>query len=164
MMTSGMLLAYIVCLELGYEDFCFPFILLSMLMICKKVILKSDWVMILFFISIFINIELVCRLKPVKHLLAGMDFSTPLSLLFSGTLISQIISNVPAAVLLARHATNFKLIAYGVNLGANGLVIGSLANLIALRLSNRSVGYLAFHAYSIPYLAFSLSTACWLVL
>ncbi len=163
MISSGMLLAYVVSLELGYEDFCLPLILMAMLIACKKVVFKSDWGLILFFISIFVDIELICRLEPVKHLLAGLDFSNPLTLMLSGTLFSQIISNFPAAVLLARHSSDFRLIAYGVNLGANGLVIGSLANLIALRLSRRSSSYLSFHALSIPYLALTLAAVCYLL-
>jgi len=52
-----------------------------------------------------------------------------------------------------------------VNVGGFGLLIGSLANLIALRLLGERRAWFVFHAYSLPFLA--VSAACvyaWLFL
>ena len=40
--------------------------------------------------------------------------------------------------------------AYGVNVGGFGFMVGSLANLIALRLSGDRKAWLSFHGYAIP--------------
>jgi len=44
------------------------------------------------------------------------------------------------------------VIAYGVNIGGFGFMVGWLANLIALRMSLDRKAWLVFHAYSIPFL------------
>ena len=91
-----------------------------------------------------------------ERLLALLDFSRPATLYFSGALMSQGISNVPSAILLTKYSSSFKIIAYGVNIGGNGLVIGSFANLIALRFIQRPGKNLLFHVYSIPYFLVTL--------
>jgi len=48
---------------------------------------------------------------------------------------------------------NWFAIAYGVNVGGNGIVIASLAIIIALRFINEKKTYLEFHKYSLLYLA-----------
>ena len=75
----------------------------------------------------------------MQHLLDLLDFSNAHTLFLSSALLSQVISNVPSAVLLFYYSSNYKIISYGVNIGGNGLTIGSFANLIVLRfLNNKS--------------------------
>ncbi len=49
-------------------------------------------------------------------------------------LTSQVISNVPAALLFAKFTTQWKALLWGTNVGGFGSLIASLANLIAYRL------------------------------
>lgn len=64
-----------------------------------------------------------------------------LSLYATSLLSSQVISNVPAAVLLAPLAgVRWKLLLYGVNAGGCGTLIASMANLIGWRLYLREAG------------------------
>jgi len=77
---------------------------------------------------------------------------------------SQVISNVPAAILLARFSHAWRALALGVNVGGNGLFIGSLANLIALKMVNDPAIWRTFHRYSLVYLALSAGLVYWLVL
>jgi len=53
-------------------------------------------------------------------------------------LLSQAVSNVPAAAMLAGHTRDWVALAYGVNVGGTLTVQGSLANIIALRLAGES--------------------------
>ena len=46
---------------------------------------------------------------------------------------SQIISNVPAAMLLSGFTTDYKQLLYGVNIGGLGTLIASMASLISYR-------------------------------
>ncbi|MFH0993598.1 MAG: citrate transporter, partial [bacterium] len=57
------------------------------------------------------------------------------SVYFTGLVISQFISNVPAAILLSTFtsASFWGPLLQGVNVGAMGTVIGSLASLITLK-------------------------------
>ena len=70
---------------------------------------------------------------------------------FTGTLLSQCISNVPAAILLAKYSRHYQWIAYAVNVGGNGILITSFANLIALRFVQNSRKDRFFHQYSLLY-------------
>ena len=63
-------------------------------------------------------------------------------------------SNVPTSIFLTKFFKNFTIIVYGVNAGGNGLIIGSLANIITLRLSKKNLNS-EFHKYFIPFLAIS---------
>jgi len=67
----------------------------------------------------------------------------PTGLLVSGALISQVVSNVPAALLLAPAARlpgSLTGLLYGVNAGGCGTPIASLANLIGGELYRRGTG------------------------
>lgn len=66
--------------------------------------------------------------------------------------VSQVISNVPAAILLAPTVHDLPALAAGVSVGGFGCVLGSLANLIALRLARLPHGLRDFHRISIPFL------------
>ena len=54
--------------------------------------------------------------------------------------LSQVISNVPTAVLLAGFTDNGKALLVGTNLGGLGTPVASLASLISLKLYLRSQG------------------------
>ncbi|MBI3311072.1 MAG: anion transporter, partial [Serratia liquefaciens] len=67
--------------------------------------------------------------------------------------LSQVISNVPATILMLNYVPSSPLLAYAVNAGGFGLAIGSLANLIALRMAGERKIWLKFHYFSLPLLA-----------
>jgi Na+/H+ antiporter NhaD/arsenite permease-like protein len=84
----------------------------------------------------------------------------------SGALLSQAVSNVPAAILLAPaaagHAGAFTGLLYGVNAGGCGTPVASLANLIGARLylAARPGGrrfWRLFFAVSVSLLALALA-------
>ena len=54
-----------------------------------------------------------------------------------GVLSSQIISNVPAAMLLSGFSTNYEAIIVGINIGGLGTLIASMANLISYKILAR---------------------------
>jgi len=73
------------------------------------------------------------------------------SIFLFSTFASQLFSNVPASVFVSKFSDNYFAITYGVNVGGNGLVIASLANIIALRMIQNKRVWLDFHKYSVPY-------------
>jgi Na+/H+ antiporter NhaD/arsenite permease-like protein len=88
----------------------------------------------------------------VRDALGHLDFHRPWVVFASGIVASQLISNVPATVLLLGHAPDPLALAVAVNVGGFGVAIGSLANLIALRLAKLPHGGRLFHAVSVPFL------------
>ncbi len=69
----------------------------------------------------------------LKNIMASkISHSTHIFLL--SILTSQIISNVPATLLIAKFTSNWQALLWGVNSGGFGSLFGSLANLIAYKL------------------------------
>ena len=89
--------------------------------------LKIDYALILTFLFFF---GLAANLKN----LFLYKIENPEHIFIFSALLSQIISNVPAALLFAKFTTNWKALLWGVNTGGFGSLFGSLANLIAYKL------------------------------
>jgi Na+/H+ antiporter NhaD/arsenite permease-like protein len=113
---------------------------------------RLDWALLATFAAIFLGLGHLAALPAVQHLLDGLDLRRPWIVYIAGIAASQVISNVPATVLLLDRAQDAKALAVAVNVGGFGVVIGSLANLIALRLARQPHGMRLFHAVSMPFL------------
>lgn len=102
-----------------------------------KAFLKTDFSLVAVFSCLFVVVEGLRR-TPVFDLLDPLRLfgATPAGFVLSGALLSQAVSNVPAAILLAPSASGagggalFTGLLYGVNAGGAGTPIASLANLI----------------------------------
>ncbi len=64
----------------------------------------------------------------------GGEISNPFSAYGIGIGLSQVISNVPAAMLLSHATAAWRSLFYGVNIGGLGTIVASFANLIGLSL------------------------------
>ena len=118
----------------------------------RRVLAKVDWVLLVVFILMFIDLRLLAELPSVLMLFGYFDLAQPHHLFLAGVGSSQVISNVPAAILLANYSNDWRMLLYAVNVGGFGLVLGSLANVIALRLARiPGIGW-SFHLYSVPFL------------
>ncbi|MCL5092598.1 MAG: SLC13 family permease [Candidatus Marsarchaeota archaeon] len=109
------------------------------------VLLRIDFLLILTFVLIFLVIN------SARTFIGVISSSNPLAMFVYSLIISQFISNVPATVLLQKNAM-FLPLSWGVNVGGNGTVIASLANLIALRGGN-GIKALRFMKISLIYMA-----------
>lgn len=129
----------------------------------RRVVREVDWALIVIFLLMFIDLRQLASLAPVQAGVAALGLHEPARLYLAGVALSQLISNVPAAILLAEHSADWRVIAWAVNLGGFGLVVGSLANLIALRLLGDRRAWWGFHAWSIPFLLLTtLVAGAWL--
>ncbi len=165
LLSALSLILFVFSIELNLEKYSFLIVFSLFFLFDRYVLFKTDWALIFLFIFIFIDIHLICQLKQIKNMLTYLDFSNINTLFFSGAILSQIISNVPATVLLSHYSTNYKIIAYAVNIGGNGLLISSFANLIALNFLKKESKYFVFHAYSIFFFCVTLFFAwCFLIL
>lgn len=106
--------------------------LTSLVALCteRNLFVKVDYSLLLTFVSFFIFVGNVARIEPVSHwiraLLSGRE-------MFVGALVSQVISNVPAAAMLAPFTEEAHALLYGVNIGGLGTLIASMASLISYR-------------------------------
>ena len=115
-----------------------------------RVLAQLDWGLLLVFVLMFVDLRLLAGLGVVRDAMLGLGLDRPVHLYFAGIGVSQVVSNVPAAIALAEYSKDWRVIAYGVNVGGFGFMVGSLANLIALRLSGDRKAWLSFHGYAIP--------------
>lgn len=120
------------------------------LVLRPRVVADLDWGLLLVFALMFIDLRLLAGLDCVKQLMLNLGLQEPVNLYWAGIGASQLVSNVPATIALAEFSKDWRVIAYSVNVGGFGLMIGSLANLIALRMTGDRRSWRAFHVYSIP--------------
>ena len=92
---------------------------------------EVDYNLLLTFIAFFIFIGNMGRLPAVRGVLSG--FITGRECI-TGVISSQVISNVPAALLLSGFTKNLRPLIVGVNLGGLGTLIASMASLISFKL------------------------------
>jgi Na+/H+ antiporter NhaD/arsenite permease-like protein len=110
----------------------------------KRIFLGVDYYLLLTFIALFIligNLENIPALNLLfKKSIIGNE-------VLWGVLASQVISNVPAAMLLSGFSTNYEAIIIGINIGGLGTLIASMANLISYKILVRE-----FDEFKIRYL------------
>lgn len=146
---------------------------ISLLAVCvtgvfafRNLFAQADYCLLGTFLGFFIFVGNMQRLPAVSELLekllAGRE-------LFLGVIASQIISNVPAAMLLSGFTQDYKALLYGVDIGGLGTLIASLASLISYKYVCRIPGirkgkYLGvFTFWNLLFLAILLPAA-WLLL
>lgn len=92
---------------------------------------RVDYVLLGTFLAFFVFVGNLGRIPAVEETLSGLVAGREL---LTGALISQIVSNVPAAIMLSGFTENGEALLQGVNLGGLGTLVASLANLIAYKL------------------------------
>ena len=97
----------------------------------RKLFQKVDYFLLLTFVCFFLFIGNMERIPAIAGFLRSFIQGRELPL---GTLFSQIISNVPAAILLSGFTDAAKPLLYGVNIGGLGTLIASLASVISYRI------------------------------
>jgi len=121
-------------------------------LLARSSLARIDWLLLLTFAAIFLGLGHFAELSLVRDALDRLDFNQPLTLYVGGIVASQLISNVPATVLLLDRTPDAIALAIAVNVGGFGVAIGSLANLIALRLAKQPHGLRLLQLVSVPFL------------
>lgn len=94
----------------------------------RRILLGVDYYLLLTFIALFILIGNLENIPLINLLLRKWIIGNEV---LCGVILSQIISNVPAAILLSNFSSNFEAIIVGINIGGFGTIIASMANLIS---------------------------------
>jgi Na+/H+ antiporter NhaD/arsenite permease-like protein len=101
-----------------------------LLLVNRKLLREIDYMLLLTFVCFFTVSENLGRVDVIRSFLQQLLHSNTL-LTAVGT--SQIISNVPAAVVLSGFTDQWRQMLAGVNIGGLGTPIASLASLITMK-------------------------------
>lgn len=93
-------------------------------------LLKVDYPLLATFLCFFVFAGNMARIPALAQMLQPVMGQWGL---LASALTSQVISNVPAAVLLSHFTDAWQPLLIGVNIGGAGTFVGSLASLIAIR-------------------------------
>jgi Na+/H+ antiporter NhaD/arsenite permease-like protein len=132
-------LLFLVCLGTVLRLLSWPWmlgiVLLVLLVLDRRTLLRADFMLLLTFVAFFVFAGNLARVPAVdrllRSLLSGREYWTAL-------LTSQVISNVPAALLLSGFTDKAGALLLGVDVGGLGTPIASLASLIAMKLYSHS--------------------------
>ena len=91
---------------------------------------RVDYALLLTFVALFVFVGNMARVPAVHDAVAGLVAQ---SALIAAVGSSQVISNVPAAVLLSGFTGQWSALIVGTNLGGLGTLIASMASLITFK-------------------------------
>jgi Na+/H+ antiporter NhaD/arsenite permease-like protein len=131
----------------------------AFLVLRPRVLLGVDWALLAIISLMFIDLRQLAELPAVSALFGRLPIAEGWRTYLAAIATSQLISNVPATILLDGFVHDLPALAAGVSVGGFGCVLGSLANLIALRLAKLPNGLHEFHRISIPFLGVCGATA-----
>lgn len=112
-------------------------VFLGTLALDRGTIRQVDYTLLATFVCFFVFVASVKACVPVRAWLEAMMARSPMAV---ALLTSQVISNVPACLLLSPFTQDAKALALGVDLGGLGTLIASLASLISFRLYGAGEG------------------------
>lgn len=128
----------------------------ALLIFDRRTLLMADFNLLLMFVCFFIFVGNMGKLDIIRDFLTAVITGNECVV---SVLASQVISNVPAALLLSGFTHNLKSILIGVNIGGLGTLIASMASLISYKFFaasfNKEKGkyMLLFTAYNLAFLA-----------
>lgn len=130
-------------------------VIIAGLLLFRNLFKEVDYFLLGTFTGFFVfigniqNIPSICNV--IENILEGRE-------LFIGIGLSQIISNVPASMLLSGFTDNYEKLIYGVDIGGLGTLIASLASLISYKFyavtkgSQKGKYLLTFTAWNLVFL------------
>jgi Na+/H+ antiporter NhaD/arsenite permease-like protein len=106
------------------------FVIISVLIFERKILRKVDYCLLLTFLSFFVFVGNLGNIPEIKDFLMHLLFNKELPISIAA---SQIISNVPAAVLLSAFTKDYRALILGTDIGGLGTIVASLASLISFK-------------------------------
>lgn len=106
----------------------------AMVALNRRLYLEVDYFLLFTFLFFFIFVGNLKRIPLVSEALISVVEGREL---LTGILVSQVMSNVPAAILLSGFTDHIQPLLTGVNLGGLGTLIASLASLISYKIVTR---------------------------
>lgn len=116
---------------------------------------QVDYALLLTFVFFFVIVENLQHIGPVYEAIAAFASANPLAAAIAS---SQVISNVPAAVLLSGFTGDGLALLAGTNIGGLGTPVASLASLISLKLYTQFATNSKLGVRTLRYMLFFLAT------
>ena len=105
-------------------------VIAAVLWLDKGVLIKVDYALLMTFVGFFIFIGNMGRVPAFNNLLQEIIVGNEV---VTAVVASQVMSNVPAALLLSGFTNQYELLIVGTNLGGLGTIIASMASLISFK-------------------------------
>ena len=131
-------------------------VVLVLLLFDRQLLAKIDYALLLTFVGFFIFIGNMGRMPAFNQFLAGVIEGNEV---ITAVVASQVISNVPAALLLSGFTENVRDLIIGTNLGGLGTLIASMASLISYKFiakngkCNKGAYFRRFSVWNVIFLA-----------
>lgn len=109
---------------------CFGIVLCACLLTGWKLLKKVDYFLLLTFCAFFIFVGNMSNIEPVRNAVSGLVQGREF---ICGVAASQIISNVPAAIMLSGFTGCADALLLGTDIGGLGTLVASLASLISYK-------------------------------
>lgn len=131
--------AVCLCTVLRFLDWriCFAVVLAGSFIADARVLARVDYALLGTFICFFVFVGNISAIPAVQGFIGGAVTGREM---LAGAVISQVISNVPCAVMLSGFTQNAEQLLLGVDLGGLGTLIASLASLISFKFYCASPG------------------------
>lgn len=112
-------------------------VLVFLLLFSRDLLAEVDYNLLITFVCFFVFAGNIGAIPAVSE---ALSMIMEKQALLTSILASQVISNVPAAVLLSGFTDNWQALLAGTNIGGLGTPIASMASLISLKLYMKSEG------------------------
>ena len=131
--------AVCLCTVLRFLDWriCLAVVLAGSFIADARVLARVDYALLGTFICFFVFVGNISAIPAVQGFIGGAVTGREM---LAGAVISQVISNVPCAVMLSGFTQNAEQLLLGVDLGGLGTLIASLASLISFKFYCASPG------------------------
>ncbi len=116
---------------------CFAAVLVSTFVYDRSLLKQVDYALLFTFVCFFVFVGNLGRIPAISTALGGVLRGNELEM---GILCSQVISNVPAALMLSGFTDDACALMRGVDLGGLGTLVASLASLISFKLYMKAPG------------------------
>lgn len=131
---------FAVCMLCVLHIIIYPVMLVAVLGVIAvmdwRLLLKADYQLLVTFIVLFVIIGFLKDIEAVRNFLGGLVAGNEVIV---SVVTSQVISNVPAAVLLSAFTNDYRGLLVGTNIGGLGTLIASMASLITYRLYKKQL-------------------------
>jgi len=116
---------------------CFAAVVVSTFVYDRTLLAQVDYALLATFVCFFVFVGNLGRIPAISRALGGVLAGNELEM---GILCSQVISNVPAALMLSGFTEDAYALMRGVDLGGLGTLVASLASLISFKLYMKTSG------------------------
>ncbi|MDB5847168.1 MAG: citrate transporter, partial [Rhodoferax sp.] len=158
-LAGVLFVAFVVALDRHWLLAGLGLVFAAFLLLYPRVLRGVDWALLAIIALMFVDLRQLAELPAIAAQLKQWPIAEGWRAYLAAIAASQVISNVPAAILLDGTVRDLPALAAGVSVGGFGCVLGSMANLIALRLARLPNGLAQFHRISLPFLLVCAASA-----